>query len=105
MRGDQVAQVVIEISRRGQVTLSVPRTVAFLDELGRGRPSYRYATEVDSRAALPFGLFGVPETFVLDRAGTAPATHYRPAFWTRSSRDASPATRAAPPSSPAPWRR
>jgi cytochrome c biogenesis protein CcmG/thiol:disulfide interchange protein DsbE len=44
--------------------------VAFLDELGRGGENYSYATDPGSRAALEFGLFGVPETFVIDRSGT-----------------------------------
>ena len=43
--------------------------VAFLDRLGRGR-GYRYVTDPGSRAALDFGVFGVPETFFLDRSGT-----------------------------------
>ncbi|MBN9619610.1 MAG: redoxin domain-containing protein [Actinobacteria bacterium] len=43
--------------------------VAFLNELGRGA-GYRYVTDPDSRAAIDFGVFGVPETFFLDRAGT-----------------------------------
>jgi cytochrome c biogenesis protein CcmG/thiol:disulfide interchange protein DsbE len=47
--------------------------VAFLDELGRGGANYRYATDPGSRAALEFGLFGVPETFVIDRSGTVAA--------------------------------
>jgi cytochrome c biogenesis protein CcmG/thiol:disulfide interchange protein DsbE len=49
---------------------SVSSAVAFLDELGRGGENYRYVTDPGSRAALEFGLFGVPETFVLDRDGT-----------------------------------
>jgi cytochrome c biogenesis protein CcmG/thiol:disulfide interchange protein DsbE len=47
--------------------------VAFLDELVRGGDNYRYATDPGSRAALEFGLFGVPETFVIDRSGTVVA--------------------------------
>ncbi|WP_219418037.1 TlpA family protein disulfide reductase [Pseudonocardia nigra] len=43
---------------------------AFLDEMGRGGENYRYVTDPGSRAALEFGVFGVPETFVLDRSGT-----------------------------------
>jgi cytochrome c biogenesis protein CcmG/thiol:disulfide interchange protein DsbE len=85
---------------------------AFLDELGRGGDNYRYATDVGSRAALKFGLFGVPETFVLDRAGTVvskitggPATRYWPAFWMRSSPGDSPVRRPADPCSPHPGRR
>ncbi len=42
--------------------------VAFLDELGRGR-GYRYVTDPDSGTALDFGVFGVPETYFLDRSG------------------------------------
>jgi cytochrome c biogenesis protein CcmG/thiol:disulfide interchange protein DsbE len=44
--------------------------VAFLDEMGRGGDNYHYVTDPGSRAALDFGVFGVPETFVIDRAGT-----------------------------------
>ncbi|SFB62688.1 cytochrome c biogenesis protein CcmG, thiol:disulfide interchange protein DsbE [Amycolatopsis marina] len=48
--------------------------IAFLDEMGRGDPSaYRYVTDPDSRIALDFGVFGVPETFFLDRTGTVVA--------------------------------
>ena len=43
--------------------------VAFLDELGRGE-GYRYVTDPDSRAAVEFGVYGVPETFFIDRTGT-----------------------------------
>ncbi|MDA3644076.1 redoxin family protein [Saccharopolyspora indica] len=41
---------------------------AFLDELGRG-DGYRYVTDPGSQLALEFGVFGVPETFFLDRTG------------------------------------
>jgi cytochrome c biogenesis protein CcmG, thiol:disulfide interchange protein DsbE len=44
----------------------------FLDELGRGR-GYLYATDPGSRAAIDFGVFGIPETFFLDRRGTVVA--------------------------------
>lgn len=51
-----------------------PRSAtAFLDELGRGGGNYLYAHDPDSRTALDFGLFGVPETFVLDRSGVVAA--------------------------------
>lgn len=43
--------------------------VSFLDELGRGR-NIRYVTDPGSRTAVDFGVFGVPETFVIDRSGT-----------------------------------
>ena len=46
---------------------------AFLDELGRGGDNYYYVMDPGSRTALDFGLFGVPETFVLDREGTVAA--------------------------------
>jgi cytochrome c biogenesis protein CcmG/thiol:disulfide interchange protein DsbE len=45
--------------------------VAFLNELGRGDANaYRYVTDPDSTLAVDFGVFGVPETFFLDRHGT-----------------------------------
>ena len=43
--------------------------VGFLDELGRGK-GYQYVTDPGSRAAMEFGVFGIPETFFLDGAGT-----------------------------------
>lgn len=43
--------------------------VAFLDELGRG-DGYRYVTDPDSRAAVEFGVYGIPETYFIDRTGT-----------------------------------
>lgn len=44
---------------------------AFLDELGRGAaPGYRYVTDPESGLAIDLGVFGIPETFVLDRQGT-----------------------------------
>lgn len=52
---------------------------AFLDELGRGE-NYTYLTDPGSRLAIDFGVFGVPETFFVDRQGriaakiTGPAT-------------------------------
>lgn len=52
--------------------------VRFLDELGRGR-GYRYVTDPGSRTALDFGVFGVPETFFLDRSGTVVAKITGPA--------------------------
>ncbi len=39
----------------------------FLDELGRG---YDYVIDERARAAIEFGVFGVPETFFVDRTGT-----------------------------------
>lgn len=45
--------------------------IGFLDEMGRGDPSaYRYVTDPRSKLALDFGVFGVPETFFIDRDGT-----------------------------------
>lgn len=43
--------------------------VRFLDELGRG-DGYRYVSDPDSRLALEFGVFGIPETYFIDRNGT-----------------------------------
>jgi len=41
---------------------------AFLDELGWGG-SYQYVVDPGSRAAIAFGVFGVPETFFVDPDG------------------------------------
>lgn len=43
---------------------------AYLDELGRG---YTIATDPGSRAAIRFGVRGVPETFFIGRDGTVAA--------------------------------
>ena len=43
--------------------------VGSLDELGRG-DGYAYVTDPDSTAAVEFGVYGVPETFFIDRSGT-----------------------------------
>jgi cytochrome c biogenesis protein CcmG/thiol:disulfide interchange protein DsbE len=42
------------------------QAIAFLDELGRG---YDHVTDPSSRAAIEFGVFGVPETYVIDGDG------------------------------------
>jgi len=44
----------------------------FLDELGRGN-GYLYVTDPGSRTAIDFGVFGIPETFFVDRRGTVVA--------------------------------
>lgn len=41
---------------------------AFLDKMGRGE-NYLYFTDPGSRVAIDFGVFGVPETFFIDRQG------------------------------------
>ena len=42
------------------------RAVEFLDELGRG---YDHLVDPGSKAALDFGVFGIPETYVIDADG------------------------------------
>ncbi|MGH3666200.1 MAG: TlpA family protein disulfide reductase [Egibacteraceae bacterium] len=44
--------------------------IGMLDEMGRG---YDNLTDPGSRAAIDFGVFGVPETFFVDRDGTVVA--------------------------------
>lgn len=41
---------------------------AFLDEMGRGE-NFIYLKDPGSRMAIDFGVFGVPETFFIDRQG------------------------------------
>lgn len=43
-------------------------TIAFLDELGRS-PATTYLTDDGSRAAIDFGVFGIPETYFIDEGG------------------------------------
>ena len=40
--------------------------IGFLDRFGRG---YEYVDDPGSRAAIEFGVFGIPETFFIDRDG------------------------------------
>ena len=49
-----------------------PNAVGFLDEMGRGE-DFRYVTDPESRLAIDFGVFGVPETFFIDETGTIAA--------------------------------
>lgn len=44
------------------------QAIAFLDELGWG-DNNQYVVDPGSRAAIAFGVFGVPETFFIDRQG------------------------------------
>lgn len=46
------------------------QAIAFLDELGRG---YDHLEDPDTNAAIEFGVFGIPETYVIDRAGRVAA--------------------------------
>ena len=41
---------------------------AFLDEFGRGS-NYSYVVDPQSRAIVELGVFGVPETYIIDAAG------------------------------------
>lgn len=53
----------------GVVYQDDPETArAFLDELGWG-DNYEYVLDPGSRAAISFGVFGVPETFFIDPEG------------------------------------
>jgi cytochrome c biogenesis protein CcmG, thiol:disulfide interchange protein DsbE len=57
----------------GVVYQDQPRdAVAMLDELGRG-PGYQYVVGPESAAAIDFGVFGIPETFFIDRRGVVVA--------------------------------
>ena len=44
--------------------------IAFLNELGRGYPN---VVDVDSRLGVDFGVYGIPETFFIDREGVVVA--------------------------------
>lgn len=63
-RDDGVAFVGIVFQDRPE------QATAFLDELGRGYPS---VTDPGSRTAIDYGVFGLPETYFVDRSGTVVA--------------------------------
>ncbi|WP_370325953.1 TlpA family protein disulfide reductase [Euzebya sp.] len=46
------------------------QAVAFLDELGHGYP---HLVDPGSRTAIDYGVFGIPETYFIDRDGTVVA--------------------------------
>jgi cytochrome c biogenesis protein CcmG/thiol:disulfide interchange protein DsbE len=50
-----------------------PKAVGFLDELGD--PYTRVGADADGRAAIEWGVYGVPETFVVDGTGRILAKH------------------------------
>lgn len=45
------------------------QAIAFLNELGWGGSNYEYSIDPGSRAAIAFGVFGVPETFFINPEG------------------------------------
>jgi cytochrome c biogenesis protein CcmG/thiol:disulfide interchange protein DsbE len=45
------------------------QAMGFLDELGWGGDNYDYLLDPGSRAAVEFGVFGVPETYFVDAEG------------------------------------
>lgn len=47
----------------------VGEAAGFLDELGWGGANYHYVLDPDSRGAVEFGVFGVPETYFVDADG------------------------------------
>jgi len=66
--------VLMQIKREGAVTLhglnykDAPADAArWLDE--RGDPYTRTGADIDGRVAIDWGVYGVPETFVIDRNG------------------------------------
>ncbi len=48
------------------------QAIRFLGEMGRSQ-GYAYVVDRDSTAAIDFGIFGVPETFFIDRRGVVVA--------------------------------
>jgi len=44
--------------------------IAFLNELGRGYPN---VVDEDSRLGVDYGVYGIPETFFIDREGVVDA--------------------------------
>lgn len=51
------------------------RARAFVNKLGRAYPSY---VDAGGRAAVAYGIYGVPETYFIDRRGVVMAKHVGP---------------------------
>jgi len=47
---------------------SLDQAIGFLDELGRGQ-NYSYVVDPKSRAMVELGVFGLPETYIIDADG------------------------------------
>lgn len=69
--------------------------LGFLDELGN--PYARIGVDADGRAAIEWGVYGVPETFVVDGQGIIRWKHVGPLTPEALREDVIPAIRAARP--------
>jgi cytochrome c biogenesis protein CcmG/thiol:disulfide interchange protein DsbE len=66
--------VLLEIARRGEIPLvglaykdAAPQARAWLAE--HGDPYLLSALDLDGRVGIDYGVYGVPETYVIDQAG------------------------------------
>lgn len=81
---DDLVAVQSEYVEQGVVVLgivyqdSLANVDRFLDELGR---SYEVVLDPGSRTAIEFGVFGIPETFFIDREGKIAAKIFGEADW------------------------
>lgn len=73
----------LDLHRRGIVPIhginhkdQPENAAAWLDRLGD--PYMRTGADVDGRASIEWGVYGVPETFVVDRSGTIVHKHVGP---------------------------
>ena len=75
--------VLLDIARRGDVPLvgldykdTAPAARAWLAE--HGDPYLLSAVDADGRVGIDYGVYGVPETYVIDKAGTIRHKHVGP---------------------------
>ena len=75
--------LMVELSKTGEVPIyginykdKAGEALAFLDELGD--PFTRIGADLSGRVAIDWGVYGIPETFVIDAAGRVAYKHVGP---------------------------
>jgi cytochrome c biogenesis protein CcmG/thiol:disulfide interchange protein DsbE len=92
--------LLMQLADRGDIALfginhndEPANAAAFLDELGN--PFARIGSDRDRRVSIDWGVYGVPETFVVDAAGIIRFKHVGPLTPQSLARDLLPAIAAA----------
>lgn len=68
------------LDAQGELTLARERARQWLVEHG-GDPYFASAMDLDGRIGIDYGVYGVPETFVVDQGGVIRYKHIGPLTW------------------------